>query len=294
MEHPVFIGGYGTIKWLAAVHDHLRFSSMTDYKAVFNGIESTLFEIGSRKLSRDQLRAQLEPYKHFEGRRRSDDEYYQNLVHIVFYSGFRAATVSDKLPVIDRHFPNYNVVADYGDHELRAILSDPQMIRNRLKIKACIENAKQMKSIILKHGTFQKYASTIPPVQSDTDIIKLRDTFRRLFKFLGPRTAFHFMMDIGLPVLKPDRVIERIFKRLALIRDDLKDDALYVALVQEGRKFAQATGHPIRYVDIVLVGYGQMQGDELGLEHGICLEQNPACSVCQVTKYCDYYARGRR
>jgi hypothetical protein len=35
-----------------------------DYKAIFDGIESTLFEVGSRTLSRDQIRAALAPSKH--------------------------------------------------------------------------------------------------------------------------------------------------------------------------------------------------------------------------------------
>jgi DNA-3-methyladenine glycosylase I len=268
--------------------------TMTDYKSIFDGIESTLFKIGSRKLSRDQIRAELEPFKHFEGKRVTGDECYKMLVHIVFYSGFRAATVTSKLPVIDHHFPNYNAVAEYGDPEFLSILNDPQMIRNRLKIAACIENARRLKGVINKYGSFQEYLNALPPAQSDEDLIGLRDKFRELFKFLGERTAFHFMMDIGLPVLKPDRVIERIFKRLALVHTDLEGDALYVALVQEGRRFARATGHPIRYIDIVFVAYGQAQSDELGLERGICLEVNPSCSVCGVTKQCDYYSRSRR
>lgn len=52
---------------------------MKDYKAIFDGIESTLFEVGSRTLSRDEIRAALEPSKHLEGRRFTDDEYYTNL-----------------------------------------------------------------------------------------------------------------------------------------------------------------------------------------------------------------------
>lgn len=165
------------------------------------------------------------------------------------------------------------------------------MVRNRSKIQACIENAKRLKAIISKHGSFHEYVYSLPPARSDNELIGLRDTFRHLFRYLGERTAFHFMMDIGLPVLKPDRVIERIFKRLALVRNDLEGDALYVALIQEARKFTQATGYPIRYVDIVFVDYGQVQAKEVGLERGICLETSPSCSLCGVTKYCDYYAR---
>jgi DNA-3-methyladenine glycosylase I len=271
---------------------------LKDYKAIFDALEATLFEIGSQKVSREQIRAELEPWKLLEGRKFTDDECYRKLVHIVFYSGFRAQTVSDKIHVIDRHFPDYKTVLKYSNQELQAILRDPEMIANRLKVEACIENAKQFGRIIEKHGAFQKYVDSLPRADSGQSVIVLRDKFRRLFKFLGPRTAFHFMMDIGIPVLKPDRVVERIFKRIGLVPESLHDsDALYVALIQEGRKFARATGYSIRYIDIVFVCYGQVQAKEVGIERGICLsdgEGGPSCSVCGVKQNCDYYAHSRR
>jgi DNA-3-methyladenine glycosylase I len=265
---------------------------MKDYKTIFDGVEATLFEIGSKALPLDQIRAELEPWKHLEGRRFSDDECFRKLVHIAFYSGFKAQTVSDKIPVINRHFPDYKTVCSYGEDEVQEILSDSQMIANRLKVKACVENAKRFKRIVEKHGSFQTYVDSLPRIDGDQSLIALRETFRRLFKFLGPRTAFHFMMDIGLPVLKPDRVIERIFKRIGLVPKDLPEsDALYVALIQEGRRFAHATGHSIRYIDIVFVCYGQVQAREVGISKGICLseeEGGPSCSLCKIREYCDH------
>ena len=122
-----------------------------------------------------------------------------------FYSGFRAQTVTDKRSVIDLHFPSYEAVADYGSREFQRILNDPQMIRNRLKIQACIENAKRFKAVVREHGSFFEYVRSLPPARSDEELIELRDEFRQLFKYLGERTAFHFMMDIGIPVIRPDQ-----------------------------------------------------------------------------------------
>jgi 3-methyladenine DNA glycosylase Tag len=45
-----------------------------------------------------------------------------NLVCVVFYSGFRAATVTAKLPSIRRYFSDYNAVAEYGEDEIDRIL----------------------------------------------------------------------------------------------------------------------------------------------------------------------------
>lgn len=211
--------------------------------------------------------------------------------------GFRAQTVSNKIAVIDKHFPDYKHVLTYGKREVETILADSQMIANRLKVEACIENAKRFKKIIDKHGSFQAYVDSLPRFQSDEELIALRDQFRRLFKYLGPRTAFHFLMDIGIPVLKPDRVIERIFKRIGLVPQEMHEsDALYIALNQQGREFAHATGHPIRYIDIVFVAYGQVQTKEIGIDRGICLseeEGGPLCSLCGAKGLCNYYRLSR-
>ena len=93
------------------------------------------------------------------------------------------------------------------------------------------------------------------------------------------------MTDIGLPVLKPDRVIARIFKRLGLIEDEKQ----ILKTVLQGQKFSNATELPIRYIDICFVKYGQKGEDiELGLDDGICLERNPKCHECGIKEYCNF------
>ena len=87
---------------------------------------------------------------------------------------------------------------------------------------------------------------------------------------------YHFLTDIGMPVLKPDRVICRIFQRLGLIENEQQ----LLKTVIQGRKFAGATCYPIRYIDIVFVAYGQVQSLEFGMEKGICLKKKPLCNLC--------------
>lgn len=94
------------------------------------------------------------------------------------------------------------------------------------------------------------------------------------------------MTDIGLPVLKPDRVMSRIFIRLGLLQN--KKQLLKAVL--QGRKFAEATKHPIRYIDIVFVKYGQDSSKDYGIDQGICLEKKPRCSACGVQAHCVYWA----
>ncbi len=260
---------------------------MKDYKAIFDKVESTLISVGSANLPIDRIRANLDEFKHLEGKAFSDADYYWILVCVVFYAGFRAATVNAKLNLIRQHFPDYETVACYDENKANEILCDPEMIRNRRKVLACIENAKVFKSIVNEYGSFQAYADSFSPTASFENLMLLKEELEYRFKGLGRITTYHFLTDIGLPVLKPDRVICRIFQRLGLIESD---EQLLKTVIQ-GRKFAQATGHPIRYIDIVFVAYGQVKSQEFGLASGICLEERPLCSICSVTDYCDYFAQ---
>jgi DNA-3-methyladenine glycosylase I len=256
-----------------------------DYQALFHGIESTLVSEGSRRLPADEIRAYLDGYKHLEGESFSDDDYYWVLVQVVFYAGFRAATVASKLAVIREHFPDYKAVAAFDGQRSESIISDPRMIRNRRKVAACIANARALTEIAGGFGSFKKYLDSFRAAESSPRLAQLRHDLGRRFEGLGPINVYHFLMDIGMPVLKPDLVVSRTFKRLGLVEGETPDSD---EVVREGTKFAAATGLPIRYVDIVFVHYGQVKSEEVGLEQGICLRV-PRCEVCGVTKYCHYY-----
>jgi len=122
------------------------------------------------------------------------------------------------------------------------------------------------------------------PLSNEDTIERLRADLRSRFRYLGERTVNHFLTDLGLNVLKPDRVICRIFSRLGFI-DDANN---IVQAINVGKEMAIATSYPIRYIDIIFVTYGQM-GDD-----GICLEKNPKCCICGIKEYRDYYADNYR
>jgi DNA-3-methyladenine glycosylase I len=259
---------------------------LKDYRAIFEKIEASLIEAGSENLPKETIKANLDDFKGYESRLLSDADYYWIFIYVVFYSGFKAAIVNAKLEVIRKHFPDYETVSNYTENNILKILSDPAMIKNKVKIAACVENASVFKSIISEYGTFRAYVDSFEPKASFENLMLLKEELEYRFGGLGRITTYHFLTDIGMPVLKPDRVIGRIFQRLGLIENE---DQLLKTVIQ-GRKFADATGHPIRYIDIVFVAYGQMMSLDFGLKSGICLEQKPLCSICGVTEQCNYFA----
>lgn len=272
---------------------HMGHSTVTDFQTIFKNIESTLVRTGNQSSAGDDMEQRLGKYKLVVAQTFTDAEYFRKLVHIVFLSGFRTETVVRKLPVIDGFLSDYATVAGYGPANLQAMMAHPGMIRNKLKIQGCIDNAKKFQSIVEKHGSFQMYIYSQDPQASFVNMMRLRRDLRR-FAYIRKVTSLHFLMDIGLPVLKPDRVVCRIFYRLGLLDSESGNEDQLLKAVEVGRQFALATGHSIRYIDAVFVAYGQVTSTGTNIQQGICLKNNPRCDICGVTKYCDYFGKDRR
>jgi len=254
------------------------------YKEIFTNIEATLRKVSSH--SEDEFNSSFGSYKNYENQILSDDEYYDNLVEVIFYSGFKASTVSQMLPTIKKHLSNYQIVATYDENKIEEIMADTSMLRNKRKIRACINNAIKFKATIQEYGSFSNYVDSYKPNESFENLLLFKEDLQD-FDYLGGITAYHFMTDIGLNVIKPDLVITRIFKRLGLI----SDEGQLLKTVIHGRKFSQATNMPIRYVDIILVKYGQLGPEKsFGLSDGICVEKKPKCDICGITGYCEYFS----
>lgn len=261
---------------------------MKDYRAIFDQLETSLRRQSS--LTEQAFRERLDKFKRVEGKHKqlSDNEYYWIMACVIFYSGFQASTVTAKLDLIRSYFANYEIVATYGSREVSEILSDRNMIKNRRKIQACIENAQAIKAIVAEHDSFGAYVASFNPTESFENLMLLKEELEYRFVYLGKITVYHFLTDIGMPVLKPDRIVTRIFRRLGLIESEKQ----LLKTVLLGRKFSKATALPVRYIDIVFATYGGVGGDrDLGIANGICLEKNPNCLVCGLRDYCDYYAK---
>ena len=85
------------------------------------------------------------------------------------------------------------VVAAYGAREFRRLMQDAGIIRNRLKIRAVIENANRILAIRESHGSFAKWLDAHHP-RSAKEWQKL---FKKTFVFTGGEIVGSFLMSTG-------------------------------------------------------------------------------------------------
>ena len=104
-------------------------------------------------------------------------------------------------------------IASYGARDVKRLLGDAGIVRNRLKIAAAIENAKMLLAVRKEFGTFDTYLwsfvggtpiqnrwramAQVPAHTTESDAMS-RDLLRRGFKFVGSTICYALMQAVGM------------------------------------------------------------------------------------------------
>lgn len=84
-------------------------------------------------------------------------------------------------------------VARFGERDEARLLADAGIIRNRLKVKAVIENAKRVRALRDSHGSFAAWLDAHHPM-TKTEWMKL---FKKTFVFTGGEIVNEMLMSTG-------------------------------------------------------------------------------------------------
>jgi len=105
-------------------------------------------------------------------------------------------------------------VAGYGDAEVERMLQNPGIIRNRLKLKSMISNARLFLDVQREFGSFADYLwgfvggetlprpavltnDMVPATTPESDALS-KDLKKRGFKFVGSTIVYAYMQSAGL------------------------------------------------------------------------------------------------
>lgn len=130
-------------------------------------------------------------------------------------AGLNWLTVLKKRDNYRKAFDRFDAdrIARYGDQKIRQLLNNPGIIRNRLKIRSAIANAKAFLAIRREFKTFDHYVwqfvdgkpilNHIPhvkylPAQTPLSQAMSRDLKKRGFNFVGPTICYAFMQAVGM------------------------------------------------------------------------------------------------
>ncbi len=105
-------------------------------------------------------------------------------------------------------------IAKYDARKVRALLADPGIIRNRLKIASTISNAQAFLEVQREFGSFDAYIwqftggktlraaarrkpKDVPPRTTESDAMS-KDLKKRGFRFVGSTICYAFMQATGM------------------------------------------------------------------------------------------------
>jgi DNA-3-methyladenine glycosylase I len=104
-------------------------------------------------------------------------------------------------------------VAAYDAAKVAALLANPGIVRNRLKVAAAVQNAQAFLAVQVEFGSFDRYVwrfvdgrprqnswqhlADVPAQTAESEALS-RDLRQRGFKFVGPTIIYAFMQAVGM------------------------------------------------------------------------------------------------
>lgn len=124
-----------------------------------------------------------------------DSVMFERLVLEINQAGLSWLTILKKRKSIQEAYNNFNIskVSSYNEADIKRLLSNSGVIRNRLKIEATIYNAKQIKVIQKKHISLNNWLYKHHPSTKNEWVKKFKDTFH----FTGGEITNEFLMSTG-------------------------------------------------------------------------------------------------
>jgi DNA-3-methyladenine glycosylase I len=124
-----------------------------------------------------------------------DNLLFERLCLEINQAGLNWSMILKKKDSFHKAFHKFNIkkVASYNENEIQRLLSNPDIIRNKLKIASVIENAKRIMAIQKEHGTFENWLNKNHPLTLG-EWVKL---FKKKFKFTGGEIVNEFLVSIG-------------------------------------------------------------------------------------------------
>jgi DNA-3-methyladenine glycosylase I len=120
---------------------------------------------------------------------------HERLALEIMQAGLSWLIVLKKRGGLNAAFRRFDVdkVAAFGARDVRRLLNDAAIIRNRLKIESIIDNAKRIRALRLSHGGFAAWLDANHPQPLDNWVKLFRETFR----FTGGEVVNEFLMSLG-------------------------------------------------------------------------------------------------
>jgi 3-methyladenine DNA glycosylase Tag len=120
-------------------------------------------------------------------------DYLEVMTRAVFQSGLSWRVIEAKWDGFREAFEDFDPekVASFGPDDVDRLAQDTQIVRNRRKIEATVDNAVEMLALDREHNGFRNYLRSHPSYEETVADL------RRHFSFLGNTGSYYFLHVVG-------------------------------------------------------------------------------------------------
>ena len=152
----------------------------------------------------------IEYHDHEWGNLNTDEKYlFEMLILESFQAGLSWQCILNKRQAFKEAYEDFDIdkVIEFDEEKIEQLKNNPNIIRNKLKIKASISNAKIFKSIQEEYQTFYTYLCTFTHGKIIYETGKTTSTLsdsisndlkKRGMKFVGSTIIYSFLQAIGV------------------------------------------------------------------------------------------------
>lgn len=132
----------------------------------------------------------------------NDDAYFENMTRVIFLAGLSWRMIDKKWLGFQKVFKGFSIgiVAEFGEKDVQQLMNDTSIVRNRAKIVAAVNNAKQFQTIKQEYGSFQRYLDSLDKSDNYSRVIK---ELGKKFNRIGPSSARIFLYSVGEDIQRP-------------------------------------------------------------------------------------------
>jgi DNA-3-methyladenine glycosylase I len=130
-------------------------------------------------------------------------------------AGLSWSTILNKREGYRRAFDDFDPekIARYGEEKIQELLANPEIVRNRLKVRGAVQSGRAFLAVRDEFGSFDRYIwrfvdgtprqnswrsmAEIPTHTPESDVMS-KDLKRRGFTFVGTTICYAFMQGAGL------------------------------------------------------------------------------------------------
>ena len=139
----------------------------------------------------------------------NDQRLYEMLILESFQAGISWSCILKKRENFRKAFDNFdmNKIINYDETKIQELQNNAGIIRNKLKIKATINNSKIFKEIQKEYGSFDKYIWVftnnetiyeLDKVSSELSDTISRDLKKRGMTFVGTIIIYSYLQAVGI------------------------------------------------------------------------------------------------